>query len=323
MARSFPLLFMSLLALIRIASAISLFRTSMKRSLAEDELQQVLFALHPKTRIRPLLKWAGGKTQLLPILRGVLPASFSRYVEPFLGGGALFWHLALPGSLVSDSNEELLHFYSVVRDDPDGLLQLVRAMPVGKEGFYRIRAQRTASLGAVERAARFVYLNKTCYNGLYRVNRKGEFNTPFGGKTDVTILDEENLYQASRLLRQTELVCQDYRSALSQLKSGDFVYLDPPYLPVGKYSDFRRYTSDTFTEQDHATLACDFSGLAERGIKALLSNSFNQLFASLYKGHWHTYVLANRQINCQPTGRGKIKEILVANYPAEGFSVLS
>jgi DNA adenine methylase len=295
----------------------------MRKSLTEDRLQAVLFPHARGARIRPLLKWAGGKAQLLPILRRLVPTAFARYVEPFLGGGAVFWHLALPGSLVSDINDELVHFYRVVRDHPDRLLELVGAMPVSKNDFYRIRAQRTACLGTIERAARFVYLNKTCYNGLYRVNRKGQFNTPFGGKTEVTILDEDNLYKASWLLQGTELLCRDYTSVLSHLKSGDFVYLDPPYLPVGKYSDFRRYTSETFTEQDHENLADAFSGLAERGIKALLSNSFNELFNSLYRGHWYTYVLANRQINSRPGGRGKIKEILVANYPLEGFSVLS
>ncbi|MFQ5870012.1 MAG: DNA adenine methylase, partial [Candidatus Zixiibacteriota bacterium] len=158
---SFHLLFRCLPLFIYVASDISRFESSMRRSLAKDQLQPVLFPHPRRARIRPLLKWAGGKAQLLPILRRLVPTAFARYVEPFLGGGAVFWHLALPGSLVSDSNEELVHFYSVVRDHPERLLELITAMPVSKDDFYRIRAQRSASLGTIERAARFVYLNKT------------------------------------------------------------------------------------------------------------------------------------------------------------------
>jgi DNA adenine methylase len=273
--------------------------------------------------VKPLLKWAGGKTQLLPDLRKAMPPKFSRYVEPFLGGGALFFNLSHPGSLVADSNQELIHFYAMVRDFPDALFDAANAIPITKENFYRVRSQSPDSLGPIQRAARFIYLNKTCYNGLHRVNRKGQFNTPFGGKTTVMILDKENVLKASEVLKLSELVCADYTAIIQRVTPGDFVYLDPPYMPIGKYADFRRYTSQFFSEQDHVRLAEEFSKLAERGINALLSNSFNERILTLYRGHWHSCVAATRQINCQPTGRGKIKELLVSNYHLEGFDVLS
>jgi DNA adenine methylase len=291
--------------------------------LLEKTAQQILFPDLRTGLIKPLLKWAGGKSQLLPVLREAIPVNFTRYVEPFFGGGALFWDVALSGSLIADSNPELIHFYTVVRDLPEALLEAVNEIPITKEHFYRVRSQVPDSLSPIQRAARFVYLNKTCYNGLYRVNRKGQFNTPFGGKTNVTILEEENVLKASELLKQSELACADYRIILPKLKRGDFVYFDPPYMPIGRYSDFRRYTTHFFSEKDQINLAEEFSKLAGRGIKALLSNSFNKLILSLYKGHWHKYVQANRQINSRPKGRGKIMEILVSNYPLEGFDVLS
>ena len=142
-------------------------------------VQKTLFDDFQLSKIKPLLKWAGGKSKLLPVLRGLIPPNFSRYVEPFLGGGALFFDLALPHSLISDSNPELIHFYTVVRDSPDELLQALKKMPITKGDFYIIRAMSPQSLSPVQRAARLLYLNKTCFNGLYRVNKKGQFNTPY------------------------------------------------------------------------------------------------------------------------------------------------
>lgn len=291
--------------------------------LTEHAIQETIF---PDMRLepsKPLLKWAGGKTQLLPILRSAVPASFNRYVEPFVGGGAFYWDLALRGSLIADSNAELMHFYSIVRDFPQDFMEVISQMEVTKDNFYRMRSMTSDSMNPIQRAARFLFLNKTCYNGLHRVNRRGQFNTPFGGKTNVAMFEERDIIRAANLLRTSLLICADYRDLLPELKAGDFVYFDPPYLPIGKYSDFRRYTSDFFSEQDHENLADSFSQLADRGIKALLSNSFNATIECLYRGHWYKLVQANRQINCRPSGRGKLSELLVANYPAKDFSVLS
>jgi len=266
---------------------------------------------------KPIVKWAGGKANLVPVLSKLLPSRVERYAELFVGGGALFFSLGLPGCLIADSNAELINFYTLVRDAPDSLLESVGKMPISAEFYYDLRAKAPESLPPVERAARFIYLNKTCYNGLYRVNRRGQFNTPFGKRTNVTVLDEGQLHRASELLLRTEIVCEDYKTALTRLQPGDLVYLDPPYLPLGGYSDFNRYTRDFFTEADHVLLADEYRKLADRGVRALLSNSYNDRILSLYEDYEVLIVTARRQINCDAKRRGKIREVIVANYPLE------
>jgi len=196
-----------------------------------------------------------------------MPKRFNRYAEIFFGGGALFWSVSPQGSLIADSNPELI--------------------------------------------------------GFYRVNRQGRFNTPFGHRTNVTILQEENLLRASELLKSVEIVCGDFIDTLAMLREGDFVYLDPPYLPLGGYADFRRYTKDCFNEEHHVRLAVEFGELKSRGIKALLSNSATKKIADLYKSFHPVTVMAPRYINCRGTGRKRIRELLVANYPIEVEHVLS
>jgi DNA adenine methylase len=246
-----------------------------------------------------------------------MPSGFSRYAELFFGGGALYWSLGLPDSLIADSNPELINFYEVVRDSPSDLLTAVAELPVTKTDYYRIRNLLPAEFSAIDRAARFVYLNKTCFNGLYRENKTGQFNTPFCGRTNVKVLDEGDLGAASRLLQRCTIVCEDFTESLSRLQKGDFVYLDPPYLPIGGYSDFRRYTRNFFNEEHHIRLAIEFSKLREKGVKALLSNSATEKIRRLYKAHHCVTVMAARYINCNGGGRGKIPELLVANYPLE------
>jgi len=286
---------------------------------AQPELFQDVMA----RPMRPLLKWAGGKTQLLGALRRAMPTEFSRYAEIFCGGGALFWSLGLPGSFLADSNPELINFYEIVRDAPTELLSAVRELSVTKTDYYRIRGLDPIKLSDVDRAARFVYLNKTCFNGLYRVNRKGQFNTPYSGRTDSRVLDESDVQTASRLLQQCTLTCADFTESLASLREGDFVYLDPPYLPIGGYSDFRRYTKDFFNEEHHIRLAAEFSKLRGRGVKALLSNSATHRIRCLYKAHYCVTVMASRQISCNGDGRGRIPELMVANYPLELGNVVS
>jgi DNA adenine methylase len=291
--------------------------------LRQTENQEALFEELTLQGVKPILKWAGGKTQLLPSLRKAMPSQFGRYIEPFFGGGALFWKLGLSGSLIADSNAELMLFYQVVRDSPELLVEKAKELPVTEKSYYRVRAAKPESLSKAERAARFLYLNKTCYNGLHRVNRKGEFNTPFGGRTNVRVVDEANLYRASAILQRSEMLCGDFDATLEHATRGDFVYLDPPYIPAGKYSDFRRYTKEFFSERDHERLADVFRRLSAAGVKILLSNSCNTRVLRLYEGFWHTTVGASRYINCQSTGRGKVTELLVASYPVEGFDVIS
>lgn len=289
--------------------------SNIAQSLGTAGIQQCLVlpgVVHP---LRPLVKWAGGKGRLINVLTESMPKEFNRYIEPFLGGGALFWYLARPFSVIADSNPELINFYAMVRDHPLELLRKVRGIPIAKDEFYLQREAEPNELDNISRAARFIYLNKTCYNGLYRVNRRGKFNTPYGGNTNITVLEEENLWQASILLKQTEFFCSDYAELIPHLKRGDFVYFDPPYLPIGEYSDFNRYTESFFFEKDHAKLFQHFSMLESRGIKALLSNSYNDRILEMYKGFPYKVVEASRQINCRPLGRGKIRELLIANYP--------
>jgi DNA adenine methylase len=247
-----------------------------------------------------------------------VPRGFVRYIEPFLGGGALFFHLAPAQAIVADANPELMHFYRVARDEPEALFEAVSKMSVSKTEFYRVRRQEPSSLGPVGRAARFIYLNKTCFNGLYRVNKRGHFNTPFAGRTNVKILDLRDLWCASRILLRAELRCSDYKALLlREVGAGDFVYLDPPYIPIGRYSDFKRYTKEFFYERDHQELASVFRLLDDRGARVLLSISLHPTSYDLYRGYTVARVSARRRISCRPTGRGKVTELLISNYELE------
>src|SRR5438445_3544880 len=207
----------------------------------KTEIQPTLFKLElEEVRVRPFLKWAGGKTRLLPALRDSLPPKgYMRYFEPFVGGGAFFFDLSPAQGVLSDSNAELINCYQIVRDAPEELIRALSKLRVSESKFYELRELNPESLSAANSAARLIYLNKTCYNGLYRVNRQGQFNTPFGRHTNVTLTDEANLRAASNLLRRTTLRCGDYAAVLESAAAGDFVYLDPPYLPVGRFSDFK------------------------------------------------------------------------------------
>lgn len=274
------------------------------------------FFSEERSRAKPILKWAGGKTRLLPLLRACLSSqTFNRYFEPFLGGGAFFFDLAPSSAYVSDSNRDLIQCYEAVRDFPNEVIAALLDRKVTEHEFYKIRALDPESLGPVERASRFIYLNKTCYNGLYRVNKNGQFNTPYGRNSKVSLVDAKNVRAASRILKNASLIAQDYQVALSDARRGDFVYLDPPYLPVGKFSDFKRYTKEFFYEEDHRRLAELFQSLANRGCLVLLSNSYHDKIAELYSGFNQLTVKMPRFINCKGEGRGAVKELLISNFP--------
>jgi len=270
------------------------------------------------SKAKPFLKWAGGKTRLLPVLRKCLVRqTFQRYFEPFLGGGALFFDIAPKAAVLNDSNSELIFCYQIVRDHPAELFAMLKQKQVSESEFYRLRGLNPESLPPVERAARFIYLNKTCYNGLYRVNKKGQFNTPYGRNAKVSLADEDNLSGTSRLLKNVQLMSGDYSLVVKAADAGDFVYLDPPYLPVSKYADFKRYTKETFFEDDHRKLAETFRELAVKGCLVLLSNSFHEKIAKLYSGFYQEVVEMPRFINCKGEGRGRVRELLVSNRPLE------
>jgi DNA adenine methylase len=286
---------------------------------ARTHRQSELFSVESQDpKARPFLKWAGGKTRLLPVLRIFLARhKFRRYYEPFLGGAALFFDIGPKIAVLNDRNPELMFCYEIVRDQPEEIFRTLKRMPVNEKEFYRIRSLDPESLAPVERAARFIYLNKTCYNGLYRVNRKGEFNTPYGSNDKASLADEDKLHRASRILKNARLMSDDYSSAVKDADKDDFVYLDPPYLPVGKYADFKRYTKETFFEDDHRKLAEIFRELSDRGCLVLLSNSYHDKIAELYSGFHKEEVEMPRFINCKGEGRGRVRELLVSNRPLE------
>lgn len=272
---------------------------------------------YPAQRMRtpPFLKWAGGKSQLLPEIRSRMPSKYARYFEPFLGGGAVFFDLSPDVAVLSDANEELINCYMVVRESADELLRQIRRWRVSEVEFYRLRALNPEDLTRVERAARFVFLNKTCFNGLYRVNKKGQFNVPYGKNKNCSIVNPDNLRQASIALQNAEILNADYLRILKErVRPNDFVYLDPPYFPISKYSDFKRYTKDFFYKEDHVRLAKTCSELDKMKCFFMVSNSLHPDIVDLYSKFRVEPVMASRAINCKGTGRGKITELIIRNY---------
>ena len=223
-------------------------------------------------RVAPVLKWAGGKSQLLPALLQKVPTSFDTYIEPFFGGGALFFALRPAKAIISDSNPELINLYRQIATDVEGVILALRDFKNDETFFYSVRAQNFLDLDPISAAARTIYLNRTCFNGLYRLNRKGQFNVPFGRYVNPTICQAEGLRAASEVLRTAQILAADYRAILHQYaQPHDFIYLDPPYLPTSKYSDFKRYTAAQFYEDDHRELAEDVKFLNKLGCRVLFN----------------------------------------------------
>lgn len=262
----------------------------------------------------PFLKWAGGKRQLLPELMSRVPAEFGTYFEPFLGGGALFFSIAPRLSVINDINSELIRCYSVVRSEAGALLDALASHVNTEEHFYAVRAVDPDSLSDVEAAARFIYLNRTCYNGLYRVNRAGRFNTPYGKYKRPNLVPRDLIEAASVVLSNATLLTGGYRESLVAARSGDFVYLDPPYFPVSEFSDFRRYSDAPFDDDNHRELAQVFEELSMRGCKVMLSNSAVPAVFDLYSDFRIARVRARRNISSAGQGRGFIDEVVVTNF---------
>ena len=280
----------------------------------------------PRSMPKPFLKWAGGKSQLLGQFAAHYPRRFRRYCEPFVGSAAVYWHLyalRAAGELVfgdvclMDSNVELINCYRVVRDDVSELLaQLANHRKRHKKQYYySVRAQRVDALSPIERAARFIYLNKTCFNGLYRVNRAGQFNVPMGSYRNPRIFDAEELRAASLALQGVDLEVRDFREVLHWAKEGDFVYFDPPYAPVSRTANFTSYTEKAFGEAEQRELAAVLHKLHRRGCQVMLSNSWIDATLKLYAAFNQHEVKAARVINSKADRRGKVSELLVTNYP--------
>lgn len=271
-----------------------------------------------KSETYPIVKWVGGKRQLMFELIKNMPKSYNRYFEPFIGGGALFFELQPEQAYISDMNEELINLYSIVRDNVYELIDDLSKHEVSKEYFLEIRnidrTEKYAELSNVERASRFIYLNRTCFNGMYRVNSKGEFNVPFGHYKNPRIIDENNLLNCSELLKKTEIKCADFTEILTKVKKGDFVYFDPPYVPLNETSSFTSYTKDGFDIDMQFKLRDVCDELDSMSVKFMLSNSDTKLVNELYSNYEIKKVFASRQINANADGRGKITEVLVRNY---------
>lgn len=271
---------------------------------------------------RPFLKYAGGKSRLLPELCKRLPAKFGRYHEPFVGGGALFWHLQREGLLkggavLSDSNERVIRAYRGIRDQIEVTIAdlAFHAKAHSKEHFYKMRAAlRDEAFPPYVMAAWLIYMNKTCFNGLYRVNRKGEFNVSFGDYKDPKILDEENLRACSRALQEVEIRCGDF-AVETGVDDGDLVYFDSPYVPVSKTANFSGYTADGFTREDQERLAERARELKERGAFVMLTNSDHPLVRELYpEPFWRVERVEVRgdALNTDGAKRGKVGELIIS-----------
>ena len=271
-----------------------------------------------KLETYPIVKWIGGKRQLMFELLKNMPQNYNRYFEPFIGGGALFFELQPDNAYISDMNEELINLYSIVRDNVCELIDDLSKHEVSKEYFLEIRnidrTEKYAELTNVERASRFIYLNRTCFNGMYRVNSQGQFNVPFGHYKNPRIIDENNLLNCSELLKKTEIKCSDFSEVLTKVQKGDFVYFDPPYVPLSETSSFTSYTKDGFDIDMQFKLRDVCDELDSMGVKFLLSNSDTKLVNELYENYNIKKVFASRQINANAYGRGKITEVLVRNY---------
>ena len=266
---------------------------------------------------KPILKWAGGKQQLLPQIITKVPSQFTKYIEPFFGGGAVFFAVHPQGAILSDVNPELINLYSVVKNDPLSLISRLSSLKINKDEFYKIRLLRHEDLDSVEAAARTMYLNKTCFNGLFRVNQKGQFNTPYGYPKNPNICDIQNILCASRALSKSEIILSDYKKILREhAEPGSFVYLDPPYLPIAKYSDFKRYTKDQFLEEDHIELADEVKRLQKMGCHIIINNSNHPLVYKLYSEYDIEVVPTRRNINCRGGARTG-EDVLISVKPTQ------
>ncbi len=288
-------------------------------------------------RAKPFVKWAGGKTQLIDEIDARLPkkeieaGEIDTYVEPFVGGGAVFFHIAqnypqFKRFCLLDVNEDLVNCYNEITDNVESLVAKLRRLEreflrlgqaARKDFYYRIRER----LNADREPAKLIFLNKTCYNGLYRVNRKGAFNVPFGGYKQPTICDRENLTNASALLQNAEIICGDFEESATYIDETAFVYFDPPYRPLSRTASFTSYAKEAFDEEAQIRLAQFCRQIDAKGAKFLLSNSDPKnedpnefFFEEQYEGFGIQTVKASRVINCKSSGRGQINELLITNY---------
>lgn len=273
-------------------------------------------------KLTPILKWVGGKKQLLSEITPLIPKKITTYVEPFIGGGAVLFNLQPKKAIINDLNKELINTYKVVKKSPRELLELLKIHDKNncEDYFYEIRAlDRTdnfKNMNNIEKAAKVIYLNKTCFNGLYRVNKTDLFNSPYGKYKNPNIINESAILTMSDYFNNNniKIIQGDYKNALKDLKKDSFVYFDPPYMPISTSSSFTNYTKTSFNEKEQIELKKECDRLNNKGIKFMLSNSDHPLIRELYKDFDIKIVKAKRSINSKGDSRGKINEILVKNY---------
>ncbi|MCC5652854.1 DNA adenine methylase [Nostoc sp. XA013] len=268
-----------------------------------------------ETSPRPFLKWAGGKSRLIQQYIPCFPDSYKNYYEPFLGGGAVFFYLQPTAAVLTDINAELINTYCCVRDHVEELISILKEHKNRHDQDYYYSVRNNSGGTDIEKAARLIYLNKTCFNGLYRVNSQGKFNVPLGRYENPNICSEDLLRTASEALSTSKIKQADFADVLNYATSSDdFVYFDPPYYPVSETSYFTAYSSDRFAEDQQVQLKDVFEKLAQRGVKVMQSNSDCEFIRNLYSSFNIHTISASRAINSNANKRGKITEVLVTSY---------
>lgn len=274
--------------------------------------------------VAPVVKWVGGKRQLLSEIEPLFPKRYTTYCEPFVGGGAVLFSKQPRHAVVNDLNKDLITTYLVIRDDVRTLIELLKQYENTADYFYKVRdldrdKEQYSQLSSVEKAARLLYLNKTCYNGLFRVNSSGEFNSPFGNYKNPNIVNEPVLLAVNKYFCNNDIAfySEDFASTLKRIKRGAFVYLDPPYDPVSDTSSFTGYNKGGFDRKEQIRLKNCCDELSANGIKFMLSNSSTDFIKELYNNYNITIVNANRAINSNGQKRGKVEEVIIRNYGKE------
>ncbi|WP_332238624.1 DNA adenine methylase [Sporolactobacillus sp. KGMB 08714] len=271
-------------------------------------------------RVKPFLKWAGGKRRMLADIRSCVPQHFRRYYEPFVGAGAVLFDLQPADAVINDINEELMNVYRVIQSDVEGLIKDLEKHRNEKSYYYKIRDldlnEDYQKMSDLEKASRIIYLNKTCFNGLFRVNKEGHFNVPFGKYSRPNIVNERTLRGVSRYFRENrvKIMATDFAEAVEDAEEGDFVYLDSPYDPLSTTSYFTSYSNDGFTKKDQIRLHDLFADLDRRGALVLMSNSATPFIKQMYNNYHITFSSTSRLINADGSKRGRIDEVLVTNY---------
>lgn len=270
--------------------------------------------------LKPILKWVGGKRQLLTEIKKYIPDEYNTYIEPFFGGGAVLFDIKPKKAVINDINDEIINVYKTIKDNPKELIKKLKTYKNEEDVYYEIRnldrTDKYNTLSNIEKASRIIYLNRTCFNGLYRVNSKGQNNVPYGKYKNPTICDEKNINNISSYFNKNnvEIKNLDFEKVLELAKEGDFVYLDPPYDPLTETASFVSYSKDGFDRKDQERLKkyCDL--LTKNNVKFLLSNSSTDFIKELYKDYTIIEVNATRNISADTKGREKVKEVLIKNF---------